>query len=326
MHSQKHLIAEINTKNKQMKYILPLIFIIVFNLNSFSQKFVLFKGDTINRVDKNNLKQGLWIYFNDNYKNKIYQKGYYKDGKKEGSWYTYYKNGNLNSEMEFKNNRQNGKVSIYYKNGKLQEQGYWKQNRWVGEYKFFFNSGKIKYLWYYDDFGKRTGKQTYYYANGKKQIEGQWTQGKESGKITEYFKNGKVEKVSNFDNGTLNGAVTEYYSDGQIKSRSVYMNGQADINQSFAYSHKNNTSNNNDNIANNSTTTKNTDPEYKVFSGNGYYKFVNEKGLIDREGTFSKGILINGKKYIYDDNGKKIKTAIIKNGRVIRVIKNDKNK
>lgn len=299
-----------------MKYFLLLLILICFNNNLLSQTFDIYKGDTINVVDKNNTKQGLWIYFNDNYKNRISQWGKYRDGAKDGAWETFYSNGNLKSKIEYQKNRQNGLVNIYYENGTIQEEGFWRQNRWIGEYKFYYPTGKIKYHWYYNDNGKRTGTQAYFYENGQKQIEGQWAEGKENGKITEYYSNGKVEKVSNFQNGDLNGSVVEYYSDGQVKSRSVFVNGQVDINQNYAYGNKNNPDNN---VADNNQNNQD-DPEYKRFNGNGYYKFVNENGQIDREGTFENGILVDGKKYIYDDKGKKIKTAIIINGRIIRYI------
>jgi antitoxin component YwqK of YwqJK toxin-antitoxin module len=57
-----------------------------------------------------------------------------------------------------------------------------------------------------------------------------------------------------------------------------------------------------------------------VFSGTGYFKFINENGQVDREGTFDRGILIDGKKYIYDANGKLLRTAIITGGKVVQLI------
>ncbi len=305
-----------------MKKILLFSLIIFYTVVSFSQKYKIYNGDTINRVDENNLKQGLWIYFNDEYKNKIVQKGQYVNNKKEGVWQTFYPNGNLKSEITYKNNKQTGPVKIYYEDGTLQETGYWKYNKWVGEYKYYYPNGNLKYHWFFDESGKRTGTQEYFYESGKKQISGQWVEGKETGKITEYYENGNVKKIADFEQGKLNGSVTEYYSDGQIKSRSTYKNGQMDVSQNYAYEHKNN----------NENTTKPTDDEkennqkdYEKFTGTGYYKFVNAQGLIEREGQFDHGIMVEGKRYFYDENGKLLKTAVIKNGRIVKTISANSN-
>jgi len=298
------------------------IIIALFFITNYisAQKFEIYQGDTINYIDQNNNKQGLWIFFNDSYNGKISQKGFYKDNKKDDLWTTYFPDGQAKTEIYFKENRQYGSVKVYYANGNIQEQGYWKMNKWVGEYTYYYENGKVKYYWFFDDDGKRTGDQTYYYDNGQKQISGRWTQGKETGQIKEYYPNGNVKKLSNFDNGTLNGSVTEYYSDGQIKTKMIYVNGQADPDQSFAYQPKtNNTTNpttNNNTSAQDSTQTN----LYKSFNGTGYYKFVNDQGLVEREGQFLNGVLVDGKRYVYDSNGKRTKTAIIKDGKVSEVI------
>jgi len=306
------------------KITLILLFFSLISI-SFSQEFEIYEGDTINYIDKNNMKQGVWFFFNDNYTNKISQKGFYEDDKKNGLWETFFIDGKTKSQITFKNNRQYGSIKIYYPNGNIQEDGFWKINKWVNEYTYYYDNGQIKYHWFFDDAGKRTGQQDYYYDNGQTQVSGNWTQGKEVGLIKTYYANGSVKKVSNFDNGTLNGSVTEYYADGQLKSKSIYINGQSDPNQSFAYQHQNNNNNNNNNNTNNNNTqTSNQDTnqtsQYRIFDGTGYYKFLNDKGLIEREGNFVNGTLIEGKRYVYNAAGILIKTAIIEGGRVVEVI------
>ena len=299
------------------KEFLIFIFIFIYPL-CYAQNFKIYEGDTINKTDINKLKQGNWIYFNDEYKGNISQKGNYIDNKKDDLWVVYYQNGNIKSQIYYKNNKQFGEVNIFYSNGNIQEQGYWKINRWVGEYYYFFENGNVKYHWFFDEQGKRTGKQTYLYENGKTQIEGDWLQGKEKGEIKEYYATGQLKKVSNFENGDLNGSVAEYYADGQLKSKSIYVSGVVDETQSFAYAPKNNSSNSDENNINNENDDDNT-PEIKTFTGTGFYKFVNDKGLVEREGTFQNGILIEGKRFVYDETGKKLKTIIIEGGRVVRV-------
>lgn len=303
-----------------MKKSLTLSLFIILSINTFAQKFELYQGDTINKTDSKNLKQGLWIFFSIDFAGGISQKGNYIDNKKNGTWQTFHQNGKLKSVINYEDNKQSGEVIIYYPNGKIQEKGFWKVNKWVGEYFYYHENGIVKYHWFFNNDGKRTGKQQYFYENGKPQIDGDWVEGKEKGIITEYYTNGNIKKTSNFTDGLLNGSVTEYYADGQLKSKSVYIAGQVDINQNYAYAPTvNNTNNPNENDVNNDIKPDtNKTSEVKFFTGTGYYKFLNEKGQIDREGDFQNGILIEGKRYIYDNGGKLLKIAIIQDGRFVK--------
>ena len=49
----------------------------------------------------------------------------------------------------------------------------------------------------------------------------------------------------------------------------------------------------------------------------GYNKTFNKEGKIDREGEFKNAKLVDGKQYFYKD-GKLEKTAIVREGKVIR--------
>ncbi len=305
-----------------MKHVVIIILFLSFSMSLLSQKFDIYKGDTINVVDENDLKQGLWIFFNAVYSDSISQKGFYKDNKKDGLWTSYYKTGKIKSEVTFKRNRQYGIAKSYYSSGQIQESGYWKTNKWVGEYIYYYENGQAKYHWFFDDDGKRTGIQDYYYDNGQAQITGEWVQGAETGVITQYYPNGNTKKVSNFTDGALNGSMTEYYADGQVKTKSIFINGHVDPSQNYAYQHKN--SNNNSSQNNNSTTSQDSTQgsQYRVFNGNGYYKFVNDKGQVEREGNFVNGTLVTGKRYIYNTDGVLVKTVIIENSRVVQTINN----
>jgi len=57
-------------------------------------------------------------------------------------------------------------------------------------------------------------------------------------------------------------------------------------------------------------------PELGVIK-DGYNKTFNKDGKIDREGEFKNAKLIDGKRYYYKD-GKLEKTAIVRDGKVIR--------
>ena len=103
-------------------------------------------GDSINRVDDNNMKQGHWIITNEEKKypnfrpNQIVEEGKFTDSKRDGKWIFYYPNDKVKEILTYNNNRPNGYAVFYYANGNIKEEGLWKNNRWVGEYKFYYEN------------------------------------------------------------------------------------------------------------------------------------------------------------------------------------------
>lgn len=115
--------------------------------------YVIFRGDTINKVDSNGMKQGLWLYYN--FTEPIYQQtiwdfiedtvvitsdidsistlkygkheiigmGYYRNNLKQGIWKGYYENRNIRKIFNFVNDTVSGEFYYYYKNGNLKYKG-----------------------------------------------------------------------------------------------------------------------------------------------------------------------------------------------------------
>jgi len=85
------------------------------------------KGDTLNRVDQNNLKQGRWVTHVESLRGEpgYEEEGIYKDGKKEGVWRTYNLMGDLLSTENYKWGYKNGSCSYYNLYGLLREES-WK--------------------------------------------------------------------------------------------------------------------------------------------------------------------------------------------------------
>ena len=273
------------------------------------KSYKIYNGDTINRIDLQGRRQGLWIFFNQDYKNKIVQKGYYKDGKKQGQWIIYYPNGNIKSKITFKDNKPYGPAEIYYPNGQLSEKGFWKINKWIGDYQYYYSNGKPQYLWHYNEEGKREGVQKYFYPNGQLMMEGNWQNGKEQGVMKEYYENGVLKRLSNWQNGQINGKVVEYNRQGKIKRQLYYINGVEDTSKRIVYAKV-------PHIAEDTT----QKPAYRQFTGTGNFKFYNQQGQLVSEGYYKQGVLYTGKKYFYDKSGKIKKIVVYRNGKVIDVI------
>jgi antitoxin component YwqK of YwqJK toxin-antitoxin module len=256
-----------------------------------SQNFVVYKGDTVNVIDKNNHKQGRWLVFDQKTK-KIDQEGSYLNDIKEGIWTSYYDNGVKKSEITYQNGQKKGYAKIFFENGNTAEEGYWDVDKWTGKYITYYSNGKLSYLWNYDQNGKRHGYQKYFYPNGIIKIEGEWENGKEKGEIKEYYENGSIKSIKTYKDGKLEGE-TVILPDSNLNVLNNTVSGDTGKIEDLI----------NDTI--------------KIFSGNGYYIFYNKNKDVEKEGYFNNGVLVDGKHNIYDENGNLSKVFIYENGKII---------
>ena len=104
----------------------------------FYKKFsdVPFTGKTTGQEQgtfKNGKKEGSWFYYYDN--GQLDSKGDYKNGKQEGSWITYYDNGQLNFKGDFKNGKMEGYWVLYDEEGTIRKglTGMWKDGEPISD-------------------------------------------------------------------------------------------------------------------------------------------------------------------------------------------------
>jgi hypothetical protein len=93
--------------------------------------------DTLNRLDKNGLMQGLWITYKKPLKSEynidsiaylsipfyIYEYGYCKNGKREGTWCSYYPYGEKKMEVKYFKGELVDSLTMYHENGKVKMKG-----------------------------------------------------------------------------------------------------------------------------------------------------------------------------------------------------------
>ena len=86
------------------------------------------KGDTLNRVDQNNQKQGPWIIHVDALRGEqgYEEEGYFADDKKEGTWRRYNLVGDLTAVENYKWGEKDGKQQYYTKMGDLLREESWR--------------------------------------------------------------------------------------------------------------------------------------------------------------------------------------------------------
>ena len=270
-------------------------------------------GDTLNQVDPTGLKQGYWIVYNSIKKLPSYppeakvEEGKFADNKKIGIWKTYHPNGKIKSEITYTDNRPKGYAKMYYEDGTLQEEGSWENNRWVGGYKAYHDNGQTFYDFNYNNTGKREGTQKYFYENGQLMMKGDMKDGKETGVWEEHYENGDLRAKKIFNDGALDVANTEVYAPKQplvIKTDEAVKDNKEPFSSSSS-------------VKMVDTKIEKANPAQKPFDGNGYAKLFLPGARIAKDGEFKNFRLMDGKDYIYNNNGILERIAVYKGGKYI---------
>ncbi|MEO6301976.1 MAG: hypothetical protein ABIP51_02270, partial [Bacteroidia bacterium] len=151
--------------------ILLLISFLIINVPATKAQLIsyaLHEGDTINAIDKDSLKQGVWRGFWPS--GKLSSEAVYRNNKKQGleiSWYnhsgcvkqeTYYNNGQLDGPVTFynknctkefienyKNGIKEGLEISYHTNGRIKAEGNYKKGNLDGVYKVYTKTGKFDF-------------------------------------------------------------------------------------------------------------------------------------------------------------------------------------
>lgn len=270
-----------------------------------SQSYEIIGTDTANRIDVDGKKQGKWILLGKHKPGTCYQpdqkveEGKYQDNRKLGIWVEYFCNGNMKNKLTFVNGRPDGYAIMYHENGKISEEGNWKNQRWVGNYKLYYENGQVQHEFVFNPTGKREGAQKYFYENGQVAIEGNFANGKESGLIKEYHENGDIKAEKNYADGNVDVASIKEFAPKKpmVKKSDEPADNAPKI-----------------------TVTKDETPNEaaKKTAGplvlNGPYTLYNKSKQITKDGVFKDNRFMEGKAYMYDENGILTRVAVYKNG------------
>lgn len=287
-----------------------ILFLIVYTLSKAqAQTFVLGPNgkDTLNLIDAQGKKQGKWIVRGKDKPGTCYQpeakveEGKYADNRKTGIWIEYYCNSNMKNKLTFVNGRPDGYAIMYHENGKISEEGNWKANRWVGNYKLYYDNGQVQHEFAFNASGKRDGPQKYYHDNGQVAIEGTFANGKESGLIKEYYENGDIKAEKNFADGNVDVASIKEFEPKKpiVKKSDVPAENAPKV-----------------------VVTKDEKPNEAVASKgpivlNGQHTLYNKNKQVTKDGVFRDNRLMDGKAFIYDENGILQRISVYKNGQYV---------
>lgn len=180
-----------------------------------------------------------------------------------------------------------GKYVTYYKNGAVQEIGTWIDNKNINELFFYYENGNLKHHFNFLENGKRDGLQIYYHENGQVSIEVNIRNGVEDGLCKRYSEFGQLISVFIFDKGKV---VTQ---NGRFSFQEIPNGDGLEIDSNLSVN------------------------DSQEFDKNGQNVLYDESGKIALNGKFRNGKMIQGYKYIYNENGILDKIENYKNGRFI---------
>ena len=101
------------------------------------------------------------------------EQGKISKGKIDGEWISYWDNGQLMSQQNYKDGLKDGEHLDYFENGKLRLKVNWKDGRWEGEWREYWDNGVLMYFRNYKD-GTLDGEWLSYNYNGQLTFKGNW--------------------------------------------------------------------------------------------------------------------------------------------------------
>lgn len=148
--------------------------------------------------------QGFWYYAGSE---RLYSKGKYKNGEKEGEWIYYFESGQTQSKGEYLNDKVTGLWRNYHDNG------------------------KISSILHYNVSGEKHGLQRFYPDQDDTMPRNykEYANGKSHGFSKHYNKNNVLVSVYPYDKDSLNGLVQSFYPNGNPRLAKMYSdNGLVD--------------------------------------------------------------------------------------------------
>ncbi|NNC81994.1 MAG: hypothetical protein HKN79_00315 [Flavobacteriales bacterium] len=260
--------------------------------------FLMASETNLNQFDDRGLRDGYWkltaamIGESDYAPHQVVEEGLYIEGKKNGMWTRYHKNGNPMYEITYVNDVPHGPYRTFQVDGDVEEKGAWKQKKNVGEFYRYHANGTLAQHFQFDENGVRQGVQYYYYSNGQLAVEVTIRDGREQGPMKRYYRDGRLKEVKVFDQGAV--IETEELDIPIAKVESKPVNTPKKEKKEVLRTN-----------------------EAQMFHETGHNILYNKNRQKTQAGYFKDGRLWDGKYYRYDENGILHRVELYRNGRAV---------
>jgi antitoxin component YwqK of YwqJK toxin-antitoxin module len=206
---------------------------------------VFIQGDSLNKMNNQNLKTGFWMERSGEYTHQ----GSYIDGKKHGNWATFLSNdmlfkletwkyglkdgislqfdrkSKLTGLENYKNDQLNG-LCVYYAPASdfPQKEMSYNMGKLEGMARIFYENGKIQEESFYKD-NQKSGPSRWYGKTGRMIALYNYVNGQFEGLQRTFYENDTTQAISNFSGNLLNGDFKEFYRNGVLKVSGKYLKG-----------------------------------------------------------------------------------------------------
>ena len=150
------------------------------------------------------------------------------NGKKQGPWKKYDKEGKLKYEGQFKDDKPTGKFTYYYPTGKVKTESVFSNNGTITRTKSYDEvNGKLMAVGKYVN-EKKDSVWTYYNVDQVVIATEIYTNGIKTGTWKSYYPDGKLLEVKTYKNGLLDGPWEQYFESGAIRTKATYVKDKLD--------------------------------------------------------------------------------------------------
>ena len=205
-----------------------LIFHSVFILNA-QKLFIPINDSEIISIYKTGEKQDNGSYISKDKLGNIRIQGKFNKLTPVGKWYTFFKDGKLQSTYSYsEEGKLDGVFVQYFSNGKIYISGTFKNNIQSGLWKTFYLNGNLETEGEMYE-GKRYKRWNYYYNSGIiKEISNYNIEGKLDGELITFDEYGTLVSKANYKKNKIDGEYLEFYYDGNIALKGYYILGFKD--------------------------------------------------------------------------------------------------
>ena len=127
--------------------------------------------------------------------------GYYKNGLKDSTW-AYYNRDNVKIlEENYNMGTLEGKSFSWYDNGKIHTEAEYRDSNLIGILEIWYPNGQINSITKRDSEGLENGESLIWYENGKLKQTGFFKDGQFNGTWKEFYESGMVKSIRNYKDG-----------------------------------------------------------------------------------------------------------------------------
>lgn len=178
------------------------------------------QNQSINQVDEQGRKQGVWKKYYDSTATKLRYTGTFSNNEPVDTFFYYYRTGDLQSLM-IHDERGYDYIINYHPAGiRMSEGRYWKQQK-DSVWRYYNEDGQRINKEFYIE-GKRYGTWTIYHDNGKPAEERNWENDIEQGPFKQYYRDGTLKREAHYEKGSIEGTSRFYHENGKVRMEGKY--------------------------------------------------------------------------------------------------------